>query len=1060
MPNLDLLDHFEERVVARVTSASTPLINEYKWSFAKRRILTTITGGLRLPTNTPLFFFLLQLGLGLVPVACAGLGILLIEVARLSVLDGASIAAVATLVAMGAILWVRRHQANRFEVDDGLERILDDEAEPDLVSCADPETCLVAFDSDSWLILAWRALTAAVVSAGVASLLRPSLLSALMSPAALAAIMVFGLIATYIAQYPLLAGTCPELFPYIATPPRHHWDVITRAAHLIVLLAILAGLQSYQGAKPARTTLYVLWCVLPVAQALGWLPDTTALLAWLLETYNCAALGGSPTASTFKTGTFAVIGSAAGVVLYFILEAEPGAAPRQDLTGFVAASALVGHLLALDWTSLTSVLQQGVYKRSTRVVPLSTLSSRPATPNVGRPTLNWPILLLSFLTALIVPTMVVHYANRHGQPSPDGSTRQIALDAVTWLHWGLICLLQLLQAPLVAGLWHNPFYRKGGDSPSWLGKVHRILVLLAPLTTLFYLSYSFSCCHSTATFWLALASLRAFRVAWQTPVSALLHVAVAGALNRVTMASSQWHQVPLVVQLLAVGAVLDRWPVFVKQVKFVIITSLTAWSIRPMRMSYTPKLLVVNALLFPVVLALLAASAILGGTIVPLFGLPIFLLAGPRPKRFWASIGDSVRSPSAMYYTRAAPMIGDMMQHAFQAGRLGNCRAGDMFLFRFENRMMVVEVIELTYNAIQLLVKGLELAETSCHTTEATHLETALDWTFSAHSSAGLYPHMSDSFTPVLSETITTLTDTRNQLTGIIDNPEVLKLVEACFARALVWQLASNNPSSSDRMDWNAFATTHARDSDRGAVPLEWLRFLRKDDGQAWGAPRGGAGGYRLISVDEELSSASLALGEHSIVTLSGLCMRLAFDRMTACKLAGLFNGQLPADFSATKPPPSLAAIVIVAARYACKLALDMAIQGEVEVTSAQECLDELQDLATNWHLGPSEDNAWFECVRSGAKPSLFAMQDQGGFVSSHLVTTRPVNVRGVQLNDEAVRGQWSNLVLELLYLTNDDDERYSIQAHAPLLRNLTLQMAEPPLGYHVYANALKVSRL
>jgi hypothetical protein len=41
----------------------------------------------------------------------------------------------------------------------------------------------------------------------------------------------------------------------------------------------------------------------------------------------------------------------------------------------------------------------------------------------------------------------------------------------------------------------------------------------------------------------------------------------------------------------------------------------------------------------------------------------------------------------------------------------------------------------------------------------------------------------------------------------------------------------------------------------------------------------------------------------------------------------------------------------------------------------------------------------------------------------------------------QAVQGQWANLQWELLYLANDDDERYSIQAHASLLRNLMIQV-------------------
>ena len=59
------------------------------------------------------------------------------------------------------------------------------------------------------------------------------------------------------------------------------------------------------------------------------------------------------------------------------------------------------------------------------------------------------------------------------------------------------------------------------------------------------------------------------------------------------------------------------------------------------------------------------------------------------------------------------------------------------------------------------------------------------------------------------------------------------------------------------------------------------------------------------------------------------------------------------------------------------------------------------------------------------------------------------------KLNSAAVHAVWSDLVLELLYLTNDDEERYGIQAHPSLLRNLTIQAADPPLGYAVYSSGI-----
>jgi hypothetical protein len=61
------------------------------------------------------------------------------------------------------------------------------------------------------------------------------------------------------------------------------------------------------------------------------------------------------------------------------------------------------------------------------------------------------------------------------------------------------------------------------------------------------------------------------------------------------------------------------------------------------------------------------------------------------------------------------------------------------------------------------------------------------------------------------------------------------------------------------------------------------------------------------------------------------------------------------------------------------------------------------------------------------------------------------------KLNSEVVRGIWSSLNLELLYITNDDDERYSIQAHKTLLRNITVQASEPPLGYPSFSGPYSI---
>jgi len=57
------------------------------------------------------------------------------------------------------------------------------------------------------------------------------------------------------------------------------------------------------------------------------------------------------------------------------------------------------------------------------------------------------------------------------------------------------------------------------------------------------------------------------------------------------------------------------------------------------------------------------------------------------------------------------------------------------------------------------------------------------------------------------------------------------------------------------------------------------------------------------------------------------------------------------------------------------------------------------------------------------------------------------------EFRSEVVRGIWANLNMELLYYTNANDERFSIQAERDILRNILVQLAEVPLGYPVYSS-------
>lgn len=149
---------------------------------------------------------------------------------------------------------------------------------------------------------------------------------------------------------------------------------------------------------------------------------------------------------------------------------------------------------------------------------------------------------------------------------------------------------------------------------------------------------------------------------------------------------------------------------------------------------------------------------------------------------------------------------------------------------------------------------------------------------------------------------------------------------------------------------------------------------------------------------------------------------------------------------------PELFQLALKAFRYTFKLMVDKASLGPVE--DFKELINYLEEYDNDWYIGLVSDSEWQQAVLQ-EKPYLFSLghDPNMGVYTGRVLTLQEQLVQIGKLNAEAVRGQWANLSWELLYATNDDEERYSIQAHPVLLRNLTVQAADPPLGYPIYSS-------
>uniref|UniRef100_A0A672IIW9 Pecanex-like protein n=1 Tax=Salarias fasciatus TaxID=181472 RepID=A0A672IIW9_SALFA len=145
--------------------------------------------------------------------------------------------------------------------------------------------------------------------------------------------------------------------------------------------------------------------------------------------------------------------------------------------------------------------------------------------------------------------------------------------------------------------------------------------------------------------------------------------------------------------------------------------------------------------------------------------------------------------------------------------------------------------------------------------------------------------------------------------------------------------------------------------------------------------------------------------------------------------------------------------LTLQAFRFSFKLLFDQASLGPME--SPEELFSTLEEYERDWYIGLVSEKGWHDSVLQ-EKPFLFSLGHDltMGTYTGRVLSLQEQLVQVGRLNGEGVRGQWANLSWELLYATNDDEERYSIQAHPFMLRNLTVQAADPPLGYPIYSSA------
>ena len=537
---------------------------------------------------------------------------------------------------------------------------------------------------------------------------------------------------------------------------------------------------------------------------------------------------------------------------------------------------------------------------------------------------------------------------------------------------------------------------------------------------------------------------RAFRVlSNDSPIMLVVEVIASYALLQVTSLNF------LALHLIC-GITRDRVIGFLERFQFAKVHTLSVSTDDKLKHPYASIIWLPTVNLLSCIIA-----AVIDSPVIPLLGTCVFIVGHPRPKRMWNDhVHTTVSSTDSALYQQVSKYIVNI----FQQQQLYRGQSS-VFLVRFEKMLAFVNILEAEYGSMAIQIRGVELQEqTSCHGVEANELDRLIEEKVSVAM-----------MQPLFQTPITTYSHSASTLTGVLDNTEFQKLVAYGFSFTMTWllaktkiQLESKIPDYYDNctysIEWEQFlkGTTTVASCANGPSGPHGDDFDLDDllDEMDFSAPILAAPSATAKTTIKQVSPESRSEMEHLV---RYLCDQVHCNN--SMNMTDLFNKKLHRKCSWLESQQELIGMVFDAYRLAWKLSLDAYLIGDPDPTltdfkAINKCLNEYQQ---DWYLGNPSEPKWVTSVLNERQSMLAITGDKkmggGEFLQLTLDSSQIATV--CALNPAMVRGLWANLQLELLYFTNDDDERYSCQANKLLFRNLIIQAAEPPLGYPVYSGEL-----
>lgn len=136
---------------------------------------------------------------------------------------------------------------------------------------------------------------------------------------------------------------------------------------------------------------------------------------------------------------------------------------------------------------------------------------------------------------------------------------------------------------------------------------------------------------------------------------------------------------------------------------------MTAWTHKKLRLRHNHLGLIWFILTLPITLVVIVVAVLLNAPLLPLLGMPIYILGFPRPLRQWQSFQDTVSGSSeASFYRLLQPQLQTILPNILSTVCF-NVRPGTTLLFRLEKMLGFIQVIETGMDYTRVVIRGLEL---------------------------------------------------------------------------------------------------------------------------------------------------------------------------------------------------------------------------------------------------------------------------------------------------------------------------------------------------------------